>query len=81
MSIRFILGFNCSAHELLGLTRGYGEIEINLHSVSNVTFCEDATQITKGSAPRVTAILRRIVVFVFKRLEHKNAATVRRHHV
>jgi Transposase DDE domain len=71
----------CGAKTLLELTRGHWGIENGLHYVRDVTFCEDASRIRKGSAPQVMAILRNIVVFLCNRLGHKNAATATRHYV
>jgi predicted transposase YbfD/YdcC len=71
----------CGARTLLELTRGHWGIENGLHYVRDVTFREDASRIRKGSAPQVMAILRNVVVFLFKRLGHKNAATAMRHYV
>jgi len=69
------------AKALLGMTREHWGIENGLHYVRDVTLREDASQIKKGSAPQVMAILRNIVVFVFNRLGHKNAAAATRHYV
>lgn len=71
----------CTAKDLLGQTRGHWGIENGLHHVRDVTLREDASRIRSGAAPQVMAILRNIVVFVFKRFGHKNAATATRHYV
>jgi predicted transposase YbfD/YdcC len=82
-----VFGITSLAHEragakkLLGLVRGHWGIENGLHYVRDVTLREDASRIRKRSAPQVMAILRNIVVFVFERFKHKNAATATRHYV
>ena len=53
---------------MLELTRGHWGIENGLHGVRDGTLREDASRIRKGSATQVMAILRNIVIFVFKRL-------------
>jgi hypothetical protein len=69
------------AQELLGLTRGHWGIENGLHGVRDGTLREDASRIRKGTATETMAILRNIVIFLFKRLGHKNAAAATRHYV
>ena len=69
------------AKALLGLTRGHWGIENGLHGVRDGTFREDASRIRKGSSAEVMAILRNIVIFLFKRLGHKSAAAATRHYV
>jgi predicted transposase YbfD/YdcC len=69
------------AKELLRLIRGHWGIENGLHGVRDGTLGEDASQIKRGSAPEVMAILRNITIFLFKRLGHKNAAAATRHYV
>jgi len=69
------------AKKLLGVVRGHWGIENGLHYVRDVTLREDASRIRKGSAPQVMAILRNIVVFLFERFGHKNAAAATRHYV
>jgi hypothetical protein len=69
------------AQALLGLTRGHWGIENGLHGVRDGTLREDASRIRKGSATEVMAALRNIIVFLFKRLGHNNAAAATRHYV
>lgn len=69
------------AKELLGLIRDHWGIENGLHGVRDGTLREDASRIRKGSAPEVMAILRNIIIFLFKRLGHRNAAAATRHYV
>jgi hypothetical protein len=69
------------AKELLGLTRGHWGIENGLHGVRDGTLREDASRVRKGTATQTMAILRNIVIFLFKRLGHTNAAAATRHYV
>jgi hypothetical protein len=69
------------AKALLGLTRGHWGIENGLHGVRDGTLREDASRIRRGAATEVMAALRNIVVFVFKRSGHNNAAAATRHYV
>jgi predicted transposase YbfD/YdcC len=69
------------AKALLGLTRNHWGIENGLHGVRDGTLREDASRIRKGSATEVMAALRNIIVFLFKRLGHNNAAAATRHYV
>jgi predicted transposase YbfD/YdcC len=69
------------AKELLGLIRGHWGIENGLHGVRDGTLREDASRIRKGAGPEVMATLRNIVVFLFKRWGHANAAAATRHYV
>ena len=64
---------------LLRWIRGHWEIENRLHYVRDVTLGEDASQVRKGSAPQVMAILRNIVVSVLRSGGESNiAAALRR---
>jgi hypothetical protein len=49
--------------------------------VRDGTLREDASRIRRGSAPEVMSALRNIVVFLFQRLGHTNAAAATRHYV
>jgi hypothetical protein len=69
------------AKELLRLTRGHWGIENGLHGVRDGTLREDASRIRKGSATQVMAIVRNIVIFLFKREGYTNAAAATRHYV
>ncbi len=69
------------ARELLGVTRGHWGIENGLHGVRDGTLREDASRIRKGSGPEVMVALRNIVIFLFRRLRHTNAAAATRHYV
>jgi predicted transposase YbfD/YdcC len=66
---------------LLDLTRGHWGIENGLHGVRDGTLREDASRIRKGSATQVMAVLRNIVIFLFRRFGHKSAAAATRHYV
>jgi hypothetical protein len=69
------------AKALLALTRGHWGIENGLHGVRDGTLREDASRIRRGSAPQAMAILRNIIVFLFKRNGYQNAAAATRHYV
>jgi len=69
------------AKELLRLIRSHWGIENGLHGVRDGTLREDASRIRKGTATETMAILRNIIVFLFKRLKHKSAAAATRHYV
>jgi predicted transposase YbfD/YdcC len=69
------------AKTLLGLVRNHWGIENGLHGVRAGTLREDASRIRKGAAAEVMATLRNIVVFLFKRSGHNNAAAATRHYV
>lgn len=68
------------AKELLGLIRNHWSIENGLHGLRDGTLREDASRIRKGAATETMAILRNILVFLFKRLGHGNAAAATRHY-
>jgi predicted transposase YbfD/YdcC len=69
------------AKALLEVTRGHWGIENGLHGVRDGTLREDASRIRKGSATQVMAIVRNIVIFLFNREGHTNAAAATRHYV
>lgn len=52
--------------------RGHWSIENNLHRVRDVSFHEDQSTIRKGKAPQVMALLRNLVISVFKKGEIKS---------
>jgi hypothetical protein len=69
------------AKALLRLTRGHWGIENGLHGVRDGTLREDASRIRRGSAPQAMAILRNLIVFLFKRYGYENAAAATRHYI
>ncbi len=69
------------AKKLSGLTRRHWGIENGLHGVRDWTLREDASRIRKGSGPEVMAALRNIVILLFQRVGHTNAAAATRHYV
>jgi len=69
------------AKELLALTRGHWGIENGLHGVRDGTLREDASRIRRGAAAEVMAVVRNLVVFLFKRRGYTNAAAATRHFV
>jgi hypothetical protein len=54
------------AKERLGRTRGHRVIENGLHGVRDGTRREDASRVRKGTATETMAILRNLVIFLFK---------------
>jgi predicted transposase YbfD/YdcC len=70
-----------SPDRLLHMIRAHWGIENGLHGVRDGTLGEDASRVRKGSAAEVMATLRNIVIFLFHRLGHKNAAAATRHYV
>jgi predicted transposase YbfD/YdcC len=63
---------------LLAFTRTYWGIENGLHHRRDVTFKEDATRLTQGSAGRVMAILNTLVIGLLRYLGYTNIAQARR---
>lgn len=63
---------------LLSFTRTYWGIENGLHHRRDVTFDEDATRLTQGSAGRVMAILNNLVIGLLRYLGYTNLAQARR---
>ena len=63
---------------LLSLTRTYWGIENGLHHRRDVTFAEDATRLTQGSAGRVIAILNNLIIGLLRYCGYTNLAQARR---
>ena len=64
---------------LLGLARGHWGIENRLHGVRDVTLGEDACRVRSGSAPKVLAATRNVVVHLLEGVEAPSkAAALRR---
>nr|WP_078508973.1 ISAs1 family transposase [Streptomyces zinciresistens] len=61
-------------------TQPHWEIENRLHSVRDVTFDEDRSQIRTGNAPRVMADLRNTAITLLRLDGHQNIAAALRHH-
>ena len=72
------LGPEADAARLLRLIRGHWAIENQLHWVRDMTFCEDASQVRKESAPEVMAALRNVVLALLRRAGVKNIAAALR---
>jgi predicted transposase YbfD/YdcC len=67
-----------SPQRVLELNRRHWGIENGLHWVRDETFREDRSQIRTGSAPRVMATLRNLVISILHRCKaHKIAETIR----
>lgn len=61
-----------------GLIRGHWGIENGLHWRRDVTWSEDKSQVRKGNAPHVMAILRNIAITLLKLNGHRNLARATR---
>jgi predicted transposase YbfD/YdcC len=69
------------ATELLKLTPGHWGIANCLPGVRDGTLREDASRIRRGSATQVMAVVRNMVIFVFRQRGYKSAATTTRPYV
>lgn len=66
------IAYFISSHEpkvraLAGHIRGHWAIENSLHHVLDVTFTEDASRIRQGTAPEISASLRRMALNILQR--------------
>lgn len=68
------LAEDVGADQLLKYIRGHWTIENRLHYVRDVTFGEDASQISTGSAPQVMAALRNTVLAILRQAGWSNIA-------
>lgn len=68
------------AATLLGWNRGHWGIENRSHYVRDVTFGEDASQISKGHAPQVLASLRNSLLTCLRAEGTTNIAAAVRNH-
>lgn len=57
-----------TAARLLELNRGHWEIENRVHYVRDVSFDEDRCRIRTGSAARVMATIRNLIISIFRLL-------------
>lgn len=64
--------------EIGGFIRGHWGIENGLHWRRDVTWNEDKSQVRKGNAPQVMAILRNIAITLLKQCGHRNLARATR---
>lgn len=60
--------------ELMHFARGHWTIENKVHYVRDVTFKEDASQLSKGAAPRIMAAFRNLVLTILRRMGATNIA-------
>lgn len=67
-----------SPRTLLSFTRTYWGIENGLHHRRDVTFTEDATRLTQGSAGRVLATINNLVIGILRYSGFTNIAQARR---
>jgi hypothetical protein len=68
------------ASRLLELIRGHWGIENGLHGRRDVTLREDASRIRRGAAPQVMAILRNLVIYLFRHSGRSSLAAAIRHY-
>jgi len=68
------LGAHVGPEALLQYVRGHWRIENRLHWVRDVTMGEDASQVRKGSAPQVMAVLRNVVLGILRLMGVPNIA-------
>lgn len=66
--------------EIAGWLRGHWAIEVKLHWVRDVTYCEDHSQIRTGAGPQVMATLRNTAISILRLNGHTNIAAALRHH-
>lgn len=71
---------NASPPQVLQFRRGHWFVETGLHYRRDVTFREDATRMTIGTAGRILATVNNLVIGLIKRAGHRNAAKARRHY-
>lgn len=69
-----------SAAQLLQLRRQHWCIETGLHYRRDVTFHEDATRMTVGTAGRILATIHNLVIGLIKRAGYQNTAQGRRYY-
>lgn len=65
--------------QLAGWIRGHWQIENALHSVRDVTYSEDASQVRTGNAPQVMASLRNLAISARRLAGAVNIAAALRH--
>lgn len=68
-----------SARRVLQVRRQHWLVETGLHYRRDVTFHEDATRMTKGSAGCILAMVHNLVLGLIKRAGYHNAAQARRY--
>jgi hypothetical protein len=67
-----------SPKRVLQVRRKHWLIETGLHYRRDVTFREDATRMTKGTAGRILAMIHNVVLALIKQAGYQNAAQARR---
>ena len=68
-----------SPTQIAGYVRGHWGIENRLHWVRDVTYGEDASRVRTGTAPRVMAGLRNLIISAIRLAGHRNIARAQRH--
>lgn len=66
-SAYFISSRGPQVRDMARRVRGHWSIENSQHHVLDVTFCEDASRIRKGSGPEVASIFRRLALSILQR--------------
>ncbi|MGQ9564848.1 MAG: ISAs1 family transposase [Thermogutta sp.] len=67
-----------SPKRVMQVRRNHWRIETGLHDRRDVTFCEDATRMTKGASGRILATIHNVVLALIKQAGFQNAAQARR---
>jgi predicted transposase YbfD/YdcC len=78
-AITSLAAARASPARLADWARGHWGIEA-LHHIRDVTFCEDASQLRSGTAPRAMASLRNLAVGILRAHGDRNAAAALRHY-
>jgi predicted transposase YbfD/YdcC len=68
-----------SAQRVLQVRRQHWLVETGLHYRRDVTFHEDATRMTQGTAGRLLAMIHNLVLGLIKQAGYRNAAQARRY--
>ncbi len=61
----------CSAKQLLELSRGYWGIEIKQHYLRDVTQCEDRCHVRHWECARNLSLMRSLAIFLFTKQQNK----------
>jgi predicted transposase YbfD/YdcC len=78
-AIASLAAARASPARLADWARGHWGIEA-LHHIRDVTFCEDASQLRSGTAPRAMASLRNLAVGILRAHGDRNTAAALRHY-
>jgi predicted transposase YbfD/YdcC len=78
-AITSLTAARASPARLADYVRGHWGIEAH-HHIRDVTFCDDASQLRSGTAPRAMASLRNLAIGVLRRHGHRNLAAALRYY-